>query len=134
MGKRRINKFLSFFILFALCITGIYQTYDLADSYFVCRNESDAAIFQGSLVDSTQDIYFEDSSAARSFVYNRKEQDSADVYMVDAAYNPADIFDSSFIDDSGSCFSNILQENCIDHFSNTVITNYVHLKDGQKIA
>lgn len=132
MRIRKINRCLSFFILFIFCITGIYQSYDLADSFFVCENENNAVIYETSFVDHTQDAFLENTDSLSQLSYNRKESDleTNDINTISNYYN--DIFSKEYAGYSGSIFSGIIQESCLNHFCRSVITNYIHLKDGQK--
>lgn len=129
--NQKISKFFTFFILLVICITGIYQSYVLADSLFVCQNSGNSFIYEKSLIDSSQDVYLEESSPLEQLTFFCKENRRS-IFPISNLSHDIDatvvFLSKNFI----LSFTDILRENCISHFSCMVITDYLHLKDGQK--
>lgn len=129
--SKKISRIFSFFILFVFCITGIYQSYVLADSLFVCPNTVDSVIYERSLFNLSQDVYQEDCSPLEQLTFIcRDHQRCVSVISDLSAHSDTcrDFSQKNYV----SSFTNILQENCLNHFSSTIITDYVHLTDGEK--
>lgn len=129
--NKKISRFFTFFILLVICITGIYQSSILADSLFVCQNPGNSFIYERSLIDSSQDVYLEESSPLEQITFFCKENRRSICNFSNLSYDtdaPVVFLSKNFI----LTFTDILRENCFSHFSCTIITDYLHLKDGQK--
>lgn len=133
MRDRQMSKLFSILILLAFCITGIYQSFDMADSFFVRSNENVASLYEQSIIDHTQEAILEDFSLLNRLVLHRKDQRS-ESYMIHPFSNDSDLYSDIFTKYSDTNFTEMIEENCINHFSSSVITTYIHQKDGQKIA
>ena len=133
MRNRPIGKIFTVFILFIFCIAGIYRSYDMADSFFRCENNADASLYEQSFVDHTQDAILENSSSITQLLCSRKENDT-DTYRFDSVFCDSENLSDTLSDYSDVKITKIVQESCIDHFCTSVITNYIHQKDGEKIA
>ena len=133
MRNRSISKLFSIFILLMFFIAGIYQSFDAADSFFVCINENIASLYEPSVIDHTQEAILENASPLTQLTWHRKEQELQS-YLLYSVSAFVELYANLFAGYSNTGFTEIIEENCINHFSSSVIIDYIHLKDGQKIA
>lgn len=133
MRNRSISKLFSIFILLMFFIAGIYQSFDAADSFFVCINENIASLYEPSVIDHTQEAILENASPLTQLIWHRKEQEIHS-YLLCSVSTFVELYSNLFTGYIHASFTEIIEENCINHFSSSIITDYIHLKDGQKIA
>lgn len=129
--SKKISRFFLFFILYVFCITGIYQSYELADSLFVYPNTAGSIIYERTLCNLSQDVYLEESSPLEQLTFLTKETYRCIYLLSNLSY----FFDTAvdvFLNIFDSSFPNILRENCLKHFSSMIIIDYLHLTDGEK--
>lgn len=129
--NKKISRIFSFFILFVFCIAGIYQSYVLADSFFVCPNTVHSVIYERTLFNLSQDVYQEDCSPLEQLTCICRDHQRC-IYVISDLSTHTDTYTDFSQKNFVSSFTNILQENCLNHFSSTVITDYVHSTDGEK--
>lgn len=133
MRNRSMSKLFSIFILLMFFIAGIYQSFDVADSFFVCSNDNIASLYEPSVIDHTQEAILENASPLTQLTWHRKEQEIQS-YLLYSVSAFVELYANLFAGYSNTGFTEMIEENCINHFSSSVITDYIHLKDGQKIA
>lgn len=133
MRSQKISSFLLCFILLVFCITGIYQTYDLTDSLFVCDSENYGSICEKSFMDHSQIAYIEEINPLLQLTLHRKESDTH-IYDTTFFYSASNLIFDILSAYTLASFADITHENCMHRFCNVIIMDYVHQIDGEKIA